>query len=667
MMRTKIIIIIACEIIIAIALGIIGFATNVAASYWDPNLPLSQQPLLTKWWFWGLLALFVIIPVVSAVLDQLKNKQDTFKSYINSIKPSVTINNPLHYRNDLLEYVGREKETEILKNFLNDERPLLWMGVVGDGGMGKSKFVRNFTQTAMKKCKGSWKAVWINGEIIDKILSYESWNHSKNLLLIYDYAGVSCEKVGEWIHKLEQTNEYKKKIRIILLEREGVRSVDDSIEPGWYSRFVGSGDVSYCVNKNMYKKNIGETGLLKLCGLEEAEAVRLIKSYIAAKDNTRTITENDAKRIYEKSREIDNKNSNPRPLYILLTADAWMENYSIDNLSTNKLVEFVLERHKTHWGQTVCNNNVALYNSILKLLTYTTACGEWELQDDFMVEELKAARNCLIDTNDAARIIKDINMQNEDGRSLMPLEPDLIGELFVLEQFVFYKNNNPDFLKELLKQCWEKPHSFAEFLIRCRQNYSAENKYKDMLSLDSHFFEIWYDDLINGIINEDSEKYAAYCEYILAFTHIETSETERVDDYIKKYYDKTQNEYIKLIYAKVLVNLSSKQEEAGAKESVEKLKKLSEKEGARQDEIRLCYAQGLFNLSSKQEETGTKESVEKLKELSEKEGARQDEIRLEYADGLVNLSSKQEEAGAKESVEKLKELSEKEGATQDEI
>ena len=58
-------------------------------------------------------------------------------------------------------------------------------------------------------------------------------------------------------------------------------------------------------------------------------------------------------------------------------------------------------------------------------------------------------------------------------------------------------------------------------------------------------------------------------------------------------------------------------------------------------------AKGLVNLSHKQDEEGAKESIRRLKELSEKyEG--NEEIALAYAKGLVNLSHKQDEEGAKE-------------------
>ena len=54
---------------------------------------------------------------------------------------------------------------------------------------------------------------------------------------------------------------------------------------------------------------------------------------------------------------------------------------------------------------------------------------------------------------------------------------------------------------------------------------------------------------------------------------------------------------------------------------------------------------GLFNLTNKQDEAGAEDSIGRLKELSEKyEG--NEEIAIVYAKKLVNLTYKQDGAGA---------------------
>ena len=81
-----------------------------------------------------------------------------------------------------------------------------------------------------------------------------------------------------------------------------------------------------------------------------------------------------------------------------------------------------------------------------------------------------------------------------------------------------------------------------------------------------------------------------------------------------------------VVYAKSLFNLSNCQELAGRRETVEKLRKLSEEKWPESEEIAIEYAQSLFNLSVEQEEAGGQETVEKLRKLSEEKWRSSEEI-----------------------------------------
>ena len=65
-----------------------------------------------------------------------------------------------------------------------------------------------------------------------------------------------------------------------------------------------------------------------------------------------------------------------------------------------------------------------------------------------------------------------------DGK-LQPLEPDLIGEFYVLDYWR-RKKYDTEYLKKLSHVLWETPFEFAIFLYRCIENYGNTKRFQDI-------------------------------------------------------------------------------------------------------------------------------------------------------------------------------------------
>ncbi|MEH2933319.1 hypothetical protein [Acutalibacter sp. JLR.KK004] len=75
-------------------------------------------------------------------------------------------------------------------------------------------------------------------------------------------------------------------------------------------------------------------------------------------------------------------------------------------------------------------------------------------------------------------------------------------------------------------------------------------------------------------------------------------------------------------------------------------------------DIAIAFASGLVNLSAKQDEQGALDTIERLEQLVEKHSGVQD-IAIAFAKGLVNLSCKQDEQKALSTIERIKALAAK--------
>ena len=487
----------------------------------------------------------------------------SFAEYIDGIGQSQDNTNAFHYRNELLKFQGREAELKILNEFIEDDEALSWMAVTGPGGAGKSKLLYHFAKDM--EIYPKWKSVWIHTENCEQFIRFNEWRYPCNLLIVIDYAGTVASDAGKWMERLERSHYRPDKVRFVFIEREGIEK--NGSVPLWYQNLKGSGEQARCVERLGWKKYDG-TPFLQLPALGSDQLEKIVEDY--AEMRKKVLSDEQKRWILAKAEEIDRKQGKPRVLIVIFTADAVLEGREYKQWDIQHLIDEIIKKYSEHWKKVSCRNDEKIFSALSEMLMFSTATGAWEPENKAPgLFENSSSVLCSLDSADLEQLISEVNEEKRFEGKLKPLEPDLIGEYYVLDYWT-KKKYNREYLEKIFCTLWEYPLNFAQFLNRCVQNYMKQGSFqylfqngmKRLMPLENDGFEI-------------------------------------------------------LLFSMLLVNLIVEQTEEEAIESVSRLEELSGKyEG--NEEIALEYAKGLFILSCNQDESKRRTSLKRLDELRKK-------------------------------------------------
>ena len=595
-----------------------------------------------------------ILNRIDALLDQYHREvieeisyHGSFAQFLDNIQMPEDLDKPLHYRNCFLHFQGRKQELEILRQFLKCEDSVKWMAIVGSSGTGKSKLIYHFVKEA--EADPDWKICWLSTSQVKRLSDYTvDLRYRCGILLIIDYAGESAKQIGSWLEQANGNKSRPKKIRLILVEREIIHGSFDpaKLQPQWYQDLLGNSTQARIIKQLCYKP-FTDTFALKLSALNDAELIGMIVDY-AKITSRRVLSAAEQEIVLQWAKEIDRKYSQPRPLVVLMTTDAVLAGKTGKQWSVEKLLEYILNRDEQHWKTVICENNSDLYRAVLDVLAYATATGGWQLMEDLarpLKERIEQLRS--LDASKLETLISALN-QNSTVSQLLPLEPDLIGEYFVLRRWSEQKYNRFG-LATLFSLLWQKPFEFAIFLDRCINDYLKSREFQ------------WLFQNSMEILQPIEEFPLAILYFAMLLVNLSSKQQlEEATEAINRLRDLSDSHKdsleITLEYARGLVNLSNKQQLEEATETTNQLRDLSESHKDSQ-EIAWAYAKGLLNLSNKQQLEESTETINRLRDLSE---SHKDslEIALEYAKGLFNLSNKQQLEESTETINRLRDLSE---------
>ena len=581
--------------------------------------------------------------------------QNSFARVVDQIRLPQPVDSLFNYRDPKIGFYGREKETAYLDGFLDREEPVLFTAVNGPAGTGKSKFLYEYVKGL--SANPNWKCLFLqNRKVLEKFTELCEWKYPVNLLVVIDYAGDYAGLIGEWLVSLK-TGEYPPKMRIVLLEREGVgknRGADGIqekivINPMWYEQLlsVHSNDD---IRSMLYTAD-KDTAFLELPVLSDKALRQIIKDF--AKAEQKVLSEEDQKQILKYCKKIEKNDQGacrPRPLILLFIVDAWDPEDKHHRWDIQELLVKIIHRYKKHWETVLCQGNKNVYMAVERLLVYATATGGWKIQDplpEYLQKDLTVVKEFCMTQNKLDQLFQSINEKFEWDGILSPLEPDLIGELFVLE----YLQNA--FETEKMIEVFHTSEKYLLFLFRSIQDYAGVDKYADLFSDGLKVL------LKESLVREMPEFYAVL---LLKATYIQKEEYAKITlEHLEELALDNQyagNEEIVLAYVIGLFNFALKQDIGEAEKTVEKLEELArDSRYAGNQEIVLVYAEGLVNLALKQEAREAETTMKKLEELAgDSRYAGNEKIVLFYAKGLFILASRQEAREAGNTVEKLEKL-----------
>lgn len=437
---------------------------------------------------------------------EIKNKDEYLKLpyYEQCVQEKPNELNRLRYDSEVSDFVGRQSELTRLKQFCKDDRTFLWWAITGEGGTGKSRLAFQF----MKLNKGDiWDIKFIElrerinfgSEIFNKLMQ-SSENIKKNTVFIVDYALAFSQQLCNWILLCSGNQAIGKKIRILLIERNG-KNYSDAV---WIKTMENV--IYFESNKKQFRNAcFNSEEFLRLNPIEDKLLTQIIRSY-AGKFN-KFLSINESNKLICYLREIDP--GLRRPLYALFIVDAWIDGINISKLNSSNILDYILEKEidriKSAFFNTLGKKNIPILKAYEEVLTLATMTGslsisEVKIKNEIYKNEVKQFiplvweefEKCIRNkyNNETCYNMETMLLstglvkENEKGQLICEaLYPDIIGEYFVFKKFLEYKSEHRiEEIETLIVQSWNKPFMATGFIDRLIDKYFLESEeYYSML------------------------------------------------------------------------------------------------------------------------------------------------------------------------------------------
>ncbi len=331
------------------------------------------------------------------VLEMLMAIQDTLDRPLPlrlRLSPN-TPQNRFDYRAQAVPLIGREREMAALETFLESPHQVSWWLLTGGGGAGKSRL-------ALELCLaqgGLWQAGFLASDYDDSF-DASAWQPLSPTLIVVDYVAARAKPIGNLIRKLiDRESELAFPVRILLLER-----AKDDI---WWNDFrVSSGSFA----ADMEPHRHAETW--QLPALDDV-ALTQIAQALQAPDPAAVVA------------ALPDLDREARPLFLAFLVDAQKAGEPIGGADRETLVREILAREREKFWPD--ESEITVEDE--RLLTFLSIVGE---QPTTILTE-PPAKGLLPPLNHETldRHARMVGRQ-ASGR-LLPLEPDLLGELYLLD------------------------------------------------------------------------------------------------------------------------------------------------------------------------------------------------------------------------------------------
>jgi len=335
--------------------------------------------------------------------------------------------------------VGREREVEALRAFLNNPKQLSWWLVAGHSGQGKSRL-------AMEFCLGLGDR-WAAGFLPKKPNAdlFERWLPDRPTLIVIDYLVARAGAAGEIIRQLyAHRASFKFPIRVLLLERDS--------KGAWESQFWGRGSEEEPIRATSY------AAPLQLKPLNDDALWEVVKSIwppgSSFPERPSTL------------RQIRKIDPNRRTLIAAVFSDALSRSDALTEVPKwdyQTIIRTLLEREEhNRWAE------MGVTQTEKEVLVFATLLGGIDISGS-----ARPVPKYLQERLDSEAFSYDRFQQMVAARAdgfLPAFEPDLLGELYVLE---FARQNVIKGRAANVRKLHEAAWRYNEFDVRHNFVYRA--------------------------------------------------------------------------------------------------------------------------------------------------------------------------------------------------
>ena len=379
------------------------------------------------------------------------------------------------FRAQRVPFAGRARELAALRRFLAGEAPFRWWLTTGPAGTGKSRLALELCLRAPQP----WRAGFLHGDT--DFDSFERWQPFEPTLLVIDYAARDPKRVGKWLRQLaarrKGDRELQAPVRVLLLERAKL--------DGWWGDLTA--EDPHGLRQCLHPDGTSETPLALADDAEDRTDIawHTVTSLFdqagrSAPDRATTLAA---------LAEID-----PRlpALVAAFAADALLAGRDVRGWDRTRLLEDVIERTRRRlWRPTAERHgaDLARHELLLRLATVTQGLPLSVLEAPPAGLRLPA-RDPEDEHGFCAPLFEAMiaggTVTPSDTPTLAPLEPDILGEVFVLtapERLSRDPQAHARQLGTLADAAWRtgEPLKVASFLDRAAADFFPDDALSALL------------------------------------------------------------------------------------------------------------------------------------------------------------------------------------------
>ncbi|WP_421902917.1 hypothetical protein [Maridesulfovibrio sp.] len=393
---------------------------------------------------------------IGVELGALKDQLSEQPEFVNPNTTGTEINKFV-YRSQYIPFAGREKEIAFLESFLNSERMFSWQVIIGPGGVGKSRLGLEF---CLKHGVG-----FRSGVLDDFDFSFKHWQPCQPTLLVVDYTAKERDKLHDIIRLLtNRENKHECKIRILILDRD---SSDHQLS-------------NLSKHRHTRDSQFEKPYLLKE---PDPSIAKSIFEFFFEKESEKIPESWDS--LLERLKDID---EDMRPLFAAYLGSAVAKGHGDRHFNRESLLQDVINRELED-----ILKPCGVTEKDLALLVLATIIGGISTQYDFDLPECVTSLGELVYEKDRFKVLNcEAHGKDKVIHQIPPWEPDLVGELFVLE---FLKDDEDTgvnkYRKDILKVAWSaSAFGSVKFMDRVRQDYFSHVNFSLLTGKPEQFSEL---------------------------------------------------------------------------------------------------------------------------------------------------------------------------------
>ena len=345
----------------------------------------------------------------------------------------------MHFANRFSEFTGRKVEQSRLNRFLSADGHILWWGVLGEGGIGKSRLLLEW----LRELPPRWYGFFAR-KAPQRFINFTPFTDT---VIVLDYILGEEEEAARTIESLlTQFEDSSYQLRLLLIERHQNSNMEDWLSE-LYQHFTSPDRLIFdsyrylegAVNADTaelmclepftedeelcyiqgYLKNyvpifLPETEAVRLLGNLEAVSRRILKYYRHALDE-----------LYR------------RPLFLSILIEVWVNrNGEINITGVKHLLRAYLTKEIDRWKSSLGTDQ--LVNAYLKLLAVSCAAGQFNITDPLgregYLREERAALIAFLDEQDChpgiRSVFEDLFVERDELVAFDPEKEETILDVF---------------------------------------------------------------------------------------------------------------------------------------------------------------------------------------------------------------------------------------------